>query len=67
MDYSVKEISRNSKVCYSTTKALKKVLLRQGFIRQTREVGKAKMYRLNDSSKVTKAFRSYHKALVEQD
>ena len=46
-DYSMKEIAKNSGVGYTTLKEFWPEFIRRGIVKQTRVVGKAKMFKLN--------------------
>ena len=62
-DHSISEISRQSGVGYTTTKVIKKKLLRLGFIRQTRKIGRAKMYIVNKKSRAVKGIEHCYNSL----
>jgi hypothetical protein len=46
-DYSLSDIAKNSGISWTTLHVYWKNLLRLGVVKQTRLVGKAKMYKLN--------------------
>ena len=50
-DYSLKDISKYSKVSYPCIKQLKKELVKDKWVILTRKVGKAQMYKLNLKNK----------------
>ncbi len=54
LDYSMTEIARNSGVGYTTIKSFWKVLVREKIVRLTREIGKAKLYKLNKQNTAVK-------------
>ncbi len=64
-DYSMKDISRYSKVGYTTLKEIWKEFKEKKIVLQTRVVGKAKMYRLNLKNPVVSKFIDYYWAVVE--
>jgi len=53
-DYSKSEIAKNAGVGWSTLYGIWKVLERADIVRQTRMVGKSKMYRLNEENPVVR-------------
>lgn len=63
-DYSLKDIARFSKVSYTTLKGLKKELIKNKWIVFTRNVGKAKMYKLNLRCGVVKKFVAFYSSVV---
>jgi hypothetical protein len=54
-DYSLTEIARNSGVGWKTLHSVWPRLERYGIVTMTREIGRAKMYRMNPDSKIAKA------------
>ncbi|MBI2574794.1 hypothetical protein HYV82_02830 [Candidatus Woesearchaeota archaeon] len=59
-DHSMTDIARHSGVGYSTLKLFWGKLEKGGIVRQTRAVGKAKMYRINFDSPVVRRFREFY-------
>ena len=59
-DYSMTDIANLSGVGYSTLKLFYGKLEKQGIVTKVREVGKAKMYKLNMSNPVVKKFRDLY-------
>ena len=59
-DYSMTDIAVQSGVGYSTLKLFWKKLEESKIVKQTRLVGKAKMYRLNFDNPVVKKFRDFY-------
>lgn len=66
-DYSMKDIAKHSKVAYSTLKLLWPYFERNKIAVQTRNVGKAKMYKLNLKNPIVKAFVNYYYAVVKKE
>ena len=64
-DYSMKDIARHANVGYTTLKAIWKDFKEKKIVIQTREVGKAKMYRLNLKNPVVERFIDYYWAVVD--
>lgn len=52
-DYPLIEISRNSGVAWSTLHQLFPKLIKQGIVRETREIGRAKLYMLDRENPIT--------------
>jgi DNA-binding transcriptional ArsR family regulator len=53
-DYSKTEIARNSGVGWSTLHGIWKILERAEIVKQTRTVGKSKMYKLNEENPIVR-------------
>ena len=65
-DYSMTDIASQSGVGYSTLKLFWKKLEESKIVKQTRVVGKAKMYRLNFENLVVKKFRDFYWETTKQ-
>ena len=66
-DYSLKDISKYSKVSYPCIKQLKKELVKDKWINLTRKVGKAQMYKLNLKNKKVQKFVGFFWAVVNEE
>lgn len=74
-DYSKTEIAKNAKVGWSTLYGIWKNLERTEMVRQTRIVGKSKMYRLNEENPIVrklveldaKISEAFAEQMVEQE
>jgi len=66
-DYSLKDISKFSKVSYPCIKQLKKELVKDKWINLTRKVGKAQMYKLNLKNKKVQKFVDFFWAVVNEE
>jgi predicted transcriptional regulator len=66
-DYNIKDIAKNSKISYSSAKRLIKDFLKKGIVIQTREIGNAKMYKLDIKSNVVKKFMDFFWAVVDSE
>jgi len=53
-DYSKTEIAKNAEVGWSTLHGIWKILGKAEIVKQTRIVGKSKMYRLNEENKIVR-------------
>ena len=66
-DYSLKDISKHSKISYPCMKQLKKDLVKDKWITLTRKVGKAQMYKLNLKNKKVLKFVEFYWAVVNEE
>ncbi len=66
-DYSLRDIARFSSIGYTTMKAIKKELIKDGWIVFTRKVGKAKMYKLNIEKTMVKRFIDFYWSVIESE
>ncbi len=66
-DYSLKDIAENAGISYSCMKQLKKDLLKNKWIIQTRSVGKANMYKLNINCKKVQKFIDFYWSVIESE
>jgi Fe2+ or Zn2+ uptake regulation protein len=64
-DYSLTDIAHNSKVGYATLYIFWNKLESAGIIKQTRVVGKAKMYKLNKQSQLAINFLKLYDSVVK--
>ncbi len=55
-DYSLTDIAKHAEIGYSTLQLFWNKLEKAGIVKQTRKVGKAKMYRLNKENRAVKHF-----------
>ncbi len=53
-DYSITDIARNSHVGYSTLMLFWSEFVKTGIVEETREVGKARMFKLNEKNPAVK-------------
>ena len=66
-DYSLKDIAKFSGVGYTTLKKMKNSLVKSGWIVCTREVGKAKMYKLNLKSQMVQKFIDFYWSAISSE
>jgi len=59
-DYAMKEIATKSGVGYSTLRLFWDDLIKNNIVELTRELGKAKLYRLNRNNPAVKAFEKMY-------
>lgn len=66
-DYSLKDIAKYADISYPCMKQLKKQLVKDKWINQTRKVGKAQMYKLNLKSKKVQKFIDFFWSVVNEE
>ena len=66
-DYSLKDIAKYSGISYPCMKQLKKELIKNKWIIQTRKVGKAQMCKLNLKSKKVQKFIDFFWSVVNEE
>lgn len=64
-DYSKTEIAKNAEVGWSTLHGVWKILERAEMVRQTRMVGKSKMYKLNEESPIVRKLIELDSGITE--
>ena len=64
-DYSMKEIAKFSNVSYTALKKIWKEFSQRKIVTKTRDVGNAKLYKLNTRNPIVKKFIEYYWAVVE--
>ncbi|PIU76038.1 hypothetical protein COS75_01105 [Candidatus Pacearchaeota archaeon CG06_land_8_20_14_3_00_35_12] len=64
-DYSMKEIAKNSGIGYTTLKEFWPDLVRRKIVKQTRAVGKAKMFKLNLENPEVQLFIKLYWTVIE--
>jgi len=65
-DYSMKDIAKLSGIGYATLKLIWPKLEVNSIIKQTRLVGKAKMFKLNMENPIMKNFREFYWQVTKQ-
>lgn len=66
-DYSMMDIAKHSKVSYAMLKIIWKEFIKDGRVIFTRNVGKAKMYKLNVQNTIIKKFIEYYWKIIEEE
>ena len=64
-DYSMREIAKFSNVSYTALKKIWKEFTQRKIVTKTRNVGNAKLYKLNTRNPIVKKFTDYYWAVVE--
>jgi len=59
-DYSMTDIAKFSGVGYATLKLFWKSLVERGIVISTREIGKAKMFKLNFENPIMQKFKQFY-------
>ena len=66
-DYSMKDIARFSDVSYTALKEIWKEFVKRKIVVNTRNVGKAKMYKLNRENPQVEKFVEYYWSVVDSE
>ena len=66
-DYSMRDIARYSRVSYTAIKEIWKEFTKRKVVVNTRNVGKAKMYKLNAKNPVVSKFIDYYWSVVQSE
>lgn len=53
-DYPIKQVAKEVEAGWTTVESAVKLLVKKGILKETRELGKARMYALNKESKIAK-------------
>lgn len=65
-DYSMKQIAKNSGVGYSTLKLFWNDLVKNDIVEFTRQIGNAKMYKINLGNPIVKKFKAFYWEVTKQ-
>lgn len=66
-DYSMKDIAKYAKVSYTALKEIWKELTERKIVIHTRDVGKAKMYKLNRANPQVENFIKYYWSVIDSE
>jgi len=66
-DYSMKDISKFSDVSYTALKEIWKELVKREIVVHTRDIGQAKMYKLNRENPQVEKFVNYYWSVVDSE
>jgi len=66
-DYSMKDIADFSDVSYTALKDIWKEFIKRNIVLHTRNVGKAKMYKLNRDNPIVEKFIDYYWSVVDSE
>jgi len=64
-DYSLTEIAKHAGVSYSTIQIIWGDLEKTGIVKQSRIIGKAKMYKINKGNPVVKEFIKFYWGIIK--
>jgi hypothetical protein len=67
LDYSMSDIARNSDISWTSLNLIWKDLIKLEIITHTRNIGKAKLYKLNTKNEVVKILIKLYKKLLLQE
>ena len=67
LDYSMSDIARNSNVGWATLSRLWGEFIKWSIVIQTREIGKAKLFKLNEENPAVIKLIELYKKLLEQE
>ena len=67
LDYSMSDVARNSDISWTTLNRIWEGLEKAGLIVNTRKIGKAKLYKLNEESDIVKKLVELHKQLLVKE
>ena len=67
LDYSMSDIARNSNVGWATLSRLWQEFVKYKIVVPTREIGKAKLFKLNEDSEAVKELIEAYKKLLLQE
>ena len=66
-DYSMKDIAKLSEISYTALKEIWKELIKRNIVIHTRNVGKAKMYKLNRENPQVEKFIDYYWSVINSE
>jgi len=64
LDFTISDVARNTEMTRVTLYKIWKDLDELGIIEETRKIGVARLYKLNEKNEITKALINLHKALL---
>ena len=64
LDFTISDVARNTQMTRATLYKVWKDLIKMGVIIKTRQIGVAKLYKLNEDNKITEAVINLYKALL---
>lgn len=65
-DYSMRDIAKFSNVSYTSLKKIWKEFVQRRIVTKTRDVGNAKLYKLNTRNHIVRKFIDYYWAVVSE-
>src|SRR3989338_9821577 len=67
LDYSMSDIARNSDISWTTLNRVWAGMEKTGLIKNTRKIGKAKLYKLNSENEIVKRLIDLHRQLLIEE
>jgi len=62
-DYPMTEIAKNSHVSWTTFNEIFPKFIKMGIVKQTRRIGRARLFKLNEDNEITKAWITFWKRI----
>ncbi len=62
-DYPMTEIAKNSHVSWSTFNDVFPKFVKMGIVKQTRRIGRGRLFKLNKDNEIAKAWIQFHKRI----
>ena len=66
LDYSLSDIAENSSIGWTTLHRIWDNLIKNGMVKPTREIGRAKLFKLNQENSAVKELIKFYDALLYQ-
>ena len=66
LDYSLSDIAENSNIGWTTLHRIWAGLLKTGMVKPTREIGRAKLFKLNEENPAVKELTKFYDTLLYQ-
>lgn len=66
LDYSLSDISENSRIGWTTLHRMWNNMIKQGMVKPTREIGRAKLFKLNEENPAVKELVKFYDTLLFQ-
>ena len=66
LDYSMSDIAENSNIGWTTLHRIWDKMLKSGFVVPTREIGRAKLFKLNEENPAVKELIKFYDTLLHQ-
>jgi len=67
LDYSLTDITKNSGISWVTLHKIFPKLIKYNIVIKTREIGRAKLYKINEKSEIAKYFISLYDTIIMQE
>lgn len=67
LDYSLSDIAENSSIGWTTLHRIWDKLVKLGIVKHTRDIGRAKLFRINEDSPVVKELIKLYDTLLYQE